>query len=426
MPIQPSSSNAPADFDLLGRFARCAPLPALLALGLLGCDPGGSDDDGESPEPTDAGDTDAPGDDDDDDDGTDDGTGGDTGGTDQDSGSDDGVDDDSGTDDPTPSMGVIDVDFGNRYTVAVMADGRVFSWGQIPNAGGNETPLEIAAISGAVAVDLPFILLDDGTAVEFDGTAAPTPLELEGIHDISGGDGGANCAIAGDDRQLYCWGFSGLGVLGFDPPENPEVPTVVPGMTGVADVAVGSEHTCVLMEGGEVQCTGRGESGQLGDGAFDSSRVGFEPVIGDADFVQLSTSGDSACGLRASGELVCWGWTWITGSVGTPTAPVSGIPNGTGLISSDHMQCIWDEASLWCWGYGPSGGVGNGQTWSGMAQEDPFQVEGLPPIAGGRTGTCVYTTEGELYCWGENSFGETGTGLPDSSVLEPTLVEFPE
>ena len=363
------------------------------------------------------GDTDEPGDDDDDDDDT---AGGESG---DDTGDDTGGDDDTG--EPPPSEGVVDLD-RDDYVVAIMADGTVFAWGEVPLAGVQETPLEIAAIGGAIAVDLPFVLLDDGTAVELNGTAAPFPVDLEDIHDISGGDGGANCAVARDERQLYCWGYSGFGVLGFDPEENPESPTPVPGMTGVADVSVGSDHTCVLMETGEVQCTGRGESGQLGDGAFDSSRSMFAPVVGPADFVEISAGEDSTCGLRQSGELVCWGWTWHTGAVGTPMAPVSDIPIATGMLSDDRIQCVWDDTALSCWGFGPNGGVGNGQTWNAMAQETPFAIEGLPPIAGGTTGTCVYTTGGEAYCWGENSFGETGTGLPDSAVLEPTLVVFPE
>lgn len=331
--------------------------------------------------------------------------------------------------DPPTGMRIVDLRRESNYVFAVADDGALYGWGQVPVSGNEELPLRFDAYPDTVRVATGalnvFVLRGDGTAVVFNGAQPGPAVPLEDIHAIETGDEGAHCAIAGADRQLYCWGFSAQGVLGFDPRENPEEPVLVDGMTGVAEVSVGGGHTCARMESGVVRCTGRGNDGQLGDGAFDSSRVGFEDVPGVGDFVSIRSTESSTCGLRAGGEFVCWGWTWHTGGIGSPTPPVAGIPLATGMLADEHMQCVWDEAgALSCWGYAPHGQVGNGETWTDMAQETPFLVEGIPPVAGGDAGTCIISDEGAVYCWGDNSVGQTGTGLPDSNVLTPTLVQL--
>ena len=52
---------------------------------------------------------------------------------------------------------------------------------------------------------------------------------------------------------------------------RPEVMVTVPvGVTGVAQVACGSGHTCVTLRNGRVQCWGINLNGQLGDGTTTS------------------------------------------------------------------------------------------------------------------------------------------------------------
>ena len=35
---------------------------------------------------------------------------------------------------------------------------------------------------------------------------------------------------------------------------------------------------------------------------------------------------------------------------------------------------------------------------------------------------CAVTTSGVIYCWGRNTSGQTGSGLPDSLVLAPAVI----
>jgi len=74
------------------------------------------------------------------------------------------------------------------------------------------------------------------------------------------------CAVLRTGGVL-CWGANEYGQLGLGTTTKEEfVPLTVTGVTDAIDVAVGYEHTCILRAGGSVQCMGRNNHGQLGDG----------------------------------------------------------------------------------------------------------------------------------------------------------------
>ena len=88
-------------------------------------------------------------------------------------------------------------------------------------------------------------------------------------------DRDASCAIA--DGAMQCWGAGLFGRLGNGSATgNSLIPVDVAGLPGRAlDAAIGYDHACALVEGGDVYCWGKGDKGQLGDGAGKNS---LEPV----------------------------------------------------------------------------------------------------------------------------------------------------
>lgn len=108
-----------------------------------------------------------------------------------------------------------------------------------------------------------------GVAVGSQSFAPQLVLEPGQVAAVAlGGDHG--CALRSGDGAVLCWGRNEWAQAGGpdfgDRSKIVPTPTVVPGLVGVQQLALGSHHSCALLSDGEVRCWGRGEHGQLGDG----------------------------------------------------------------------------------------------------------------------------------------------------------------
>jgi alpha-tubulin suppressor-like RCC1 family protein len=135
------------------------------------------------------------------------------------------------------------------------------------------------------------------------------------------------------------------------------------------------------------------------------------------------------CVRKSNGTLWCWGDNRF-GQLGlgdtakrpSPTlVDVDGLdtlkvyaPTGNGDISSDltGFTCaLAGDTDFRCWGDNRFGQLGTGDTQS---VSRPARVRGLPGIVSKATNgaghSCVQTTEGALYCWGRNLQGQLGAG----------------
>src|SRR5881397_3725182 len=73
------------------------------------------------------------------------------------------------------------------------------------------------------------------------------------------------CALL-PDRTVQCWGRNDDGQLGDGTRTSSSTPVPVGGLTGAAAVTGGFYHTCALLGDGTVQCWGQNYEGQLGNG----------------------------------------------------------------------------------------------------------------------------------------------------------------
>ena len=106
-----------------------------------------------------------------------------------------------------------------------------------------------------------------------------------------------------------------------------------------------------------------------------------------------------------------------------PPAPITvtvvSVPLSAGV---DHTCALNRSGVAFCWGLNDQGQLGNGST---TVSPTPVAVSGALTFAavvasggaGNNTGghTCGLTPRGEAYCWGDNSFGQLGTGTSTSS-----------
>jgi alpha-tubulin suppressor-like RCC1 family protein len=178
------------------------------------------------------------------------------------------------------------------------------------------------------------------------------------------------------------------------------------------------------------------------------TRAAFIPITaailagGCTDWDRLSNKYDGAgvcptyivvgdvhtCVRKSNGALDCWGDNRFgqlgLGDLVKRTEPArTGIaggtakiyaPTGNGEISSDltAFTCaLGSDGAFYCWGDNRFGQLGSGTPES---SDTPVEIPSLrgrvAKAASGSGHVCVQTTEGELYCWGRNVSGQLGTG----------------
>ena len=131
------------------------------------------------------------------------------------------------------------------------------------------------------------------------------------------------CLISYSNYMLYCWGSNRNGETGTGVTGVVSVPTRVtfpgfPGSVPMHDVVAGANHTCAIVAGG-TYCWGKNDVGQLGSGDVAGSSNVPRRIVGDPGFATLSVSGSTTCGLvTADGSVWCWGYGQ-TGELGNGT-----------------------------------------------------------------------------------------------------------
>lgn len=237
------------------------------------------------------------------------------------------------------------------------------------------------------------------------------------------------CAIR-DGGAVFCWGVSQHGQLGPNAAPNISPPVQVPGLTDAVAVVAGDNYSCALRAAGQVVCWGQNNYGQLGLGFVNSVPHAPTAIASLPDAVAITAGGSHTCALRANGEVLCWGKNQ-DGEVGIGVTPqpvptptlVSGLAPATAIGAGDAHTCaLLATGDVYCWGNSSYGQIGDGSV--GVSVPTPTRAFGLADavaIAVGREHTCALRATGAVVCWGRNSEGEVGLGFASSSpVPTPT------
>ena len=233
---------------------------------------------------------------------------------------------------------------------------------------------------------------------------------------------------------LVCWGDNGFGKLGDGTAIDRYTPVPVSGMgSGVAQVAVGTDHACAVKTDGSAWCWGSNAYGQLGDGTY-TIRYAPTAVSGLATGVsKLATFRYHNCAVKLDGSAWCWGNN-ATGQLGdgttttrnTPVA-VSGMASGAAQMTAGgtHSCAVKTDGSAWCWGSNANGQLGNGTTTSSTT---PVAVSTMASavtmISAGFAHTCAVKTDGSAWCWGSNVSGQLGDGTTISSTTPMAVISM--
>ena len=144
----------------------------------------------------------------------------------------------------------------------------------------------------------------------------------------------------------------------------------------------------------------------------------------------VASGGWHTCGLTQGGAVRCWGWNNY-GQIGdgTPTwrlSPVAVVGLGAAAAiatgGGDHTCVITTGGSAWCWGQNGQGQLGNGTTTNRtLPAIVTSPITGWDAIEAGTTHTCAVTTLGGARCWGWNNTGQLGDGTTTTSSTPVTV-----
>jgi alpha-tubulin suppressor-like RCC1 family protein len=255
-----------------------------------------------------------------------------------------------------------------------------------------------------------------------DGTFGGFSLTPEFVHNMSNAiqstpGGYFTCAML-PDRTMQCWGRNQDGQLGNgDSTTDTALPGPVLGLGPVANFAAGGYHACGLMSDGTARCWGRNTRGQVGDGTSNSPITQPHAVSGLSTAAALSLGGYHSCALLLDGTVQCWGQSDF-GQIGAPglafsatPVTVSGITNAVGVYTGFLHTCANNAF----------GQLGDGTTTSSAT---PVQVQGIlnpSALALGEGHTCALMPDSTVRCWGEGDLGEFGSGTNTNSLTPVTM-----
>ena len=178
---------------------------------------------------------------------------------------------------------------------------------------------------------------------------------------------------------------------------------------------------------------GRNSTWQLGDGTQVTRTT--PTAVPQPSLTALASGQLHACGLTSTSVAYCWGDN-VDGQLGigtyrdqsTPqsvTMPV-GITFASITAGALSTCALTTDGDAYCWGDNSSGQLGIGNQVTKNSPQSVTMPSGVrfTSISAGFAHVCALATDGAAYCWGDNFSGQLGIGNLVTSH-SPQLVSMP-
>ena len=225
--------------------------------------------------------------------------------------------------------------------------------------------------------------------------------------------------------QLFTWGLNSSGQLGDGTTSNRLSPvTTVTGGTNWKQVtANGYGHMAAIKTDGTLWTWGYNSFGILGDGTTTNRSSPGTTAGGGTNWKQVSSGFYHSAAIKTDGTLWTWGYNF-TGRLGDGTTTNRSSPGTTagGGTNWKQVTCAYyntaaikTDGTLWTWGHNNFGQLGDG---TAAGRNSPGTVAGggtnWKQVAGGYMHITAIKTDGTLWTWGNNSNGALGDGTTTS------------
>jgi alpha-tubulin suppressor-like RCC1 family protein len=224
---------------------------------------------------------------------------------------------------------------------------------------------------------------------------------------------------------LWNWGKNNYGKLGDNSTidKSSPVQTIASG-TNWANVSYGYAHALAVKSDGTLWAWGGNNYGMLGNNdAIDRSSP-VQTVAGGTNWSSVAAGSFFSAAIKTDGTLWTWGNnfygqlgnnTRISGSFGV-SSPIQTISGGSNWkqvsIGRSNISTIKTDGTLWSWGVGDSGELGNNQNGANLWFSSPIQTisggNNWATVSAGNQNCAAIKTDGTLWLWGLNNQGQLG------------------
>lgn len=311
----------------------------------------------------------------------------------------------------------------------------------VPSTVGVASSPALFASGGLSNNQSPFISTVDSTSEKIN-PSAPS-VEFADFIKIFINDGSSFGLTK--DGVLYSWGNNDRGCLGLSAEDeivNQPLKIDIP--EKVIDLAPGA--LCVAIdENGNVYTWGLSDLlNSDGEFAYDSTPKQKELPEAISEIFQAHGMVGLAKGV--SGKLYIWGWNGQGQLFGTTEEIWSSVPITAQLPAEVVMVCGYDthlialctDGKVYTWGSNYYGELGDGFYIKNNGKTDELiennrsyaaavALDGtVVRVAAGRGASYALLDDGTVYAWGVNDVGQLGVGKNVTASSTPIKIDFPE
>lgn len=298
---------------------------------------------------------------------------------------------------------------GAEHTLAIDTDGKLWAWGN--------------NLNGQVAYSV------------YENYYA-TPIQLEKTKKFTAISAGYKHSLAIDESgTLFQWGYHCVGDAGDESWEDVfELEALMLGLE-FAKISAGSYFNLAIDKNGNLYAWGDNTYGQLGVGNGITARSAPTQILIGTKFVEISAGAYHSMAIDENGGLWVWGMNadgqlgngekndvFVPLKVSSPTIFVKVAAGLNHSLALDNTGAVYTCGSNL---YGQMGieGIGSSKVFLPLAEVG--QAISFSNVFGGWNNSFAVSTNGKMYAWGVNSYGQLGCNDQENKSLPvPILTDI--
>lgn len=231
-------------------------------------------------------------------------------------------------------------------------------------------------------------------------------------------------------NQLWTWGSGASGQLGNNSIVNRSSPVqTVASTTNWRQVTSDTYSIASIKTDGTLWMWGSGLNGRIGNNALVNQSSPVQTISAGTNWRDVGVGGGNSVGIKTDGTLWVWG-VGAGGQIGNNAVTDRSSPTQTVSVTNNWRQvsvgnygvaAIKTDGTLWTWGCGLSGTLGNNST---INRSSPVQTVSVgttwKTVSFGKCSIAATKTDGTLWLWGCNTNGQLGN---NSTVSQSSPVQ---